>query len=97
MRYLLLTGTYNSAFKNNYSKGSGALGYIDWIAHSPFVCFDLSHNAIGDISGSNSEIVLSYNVNHPDIDKHFNLYALVYTERTVSFNLSESTSYVAIR
>ena len=97
MRYLLLTGTYNSAFKNNYAKGSGALGYVDWVSTSPFVCFDLSHNAIGDISGSNSEIVLNYNVNNPDIVTDFNLYAIVYTERTVSMNLSESTSYVAIR
>ena len=97
MRYLLLTGTYNSAFKNNYSRGSGALGYVDWVSTSPFVCFDLSHNAIGDISGSNSEIVLQYNVNNPTINADYNLYACVYTERTVSFSLSEATSYVAIR
>ncbi len=99
-RFLLLTGTYNSSFKNNYAKGSGALSYPDWSSISPFVTFDLSANAIGDISGSNSEIVLNYNQSDvagstPIAD--YNMYAVVYTERVVSLNLSESTSYVAIR
>lgn len=104
-RYLLMTGTYNSAFKNNYAKGSGALGYVDWSCVSPFVSFDLSANAIGDISGSNSEVVLNYS--HAEVPTStanpitpitdYTLYAIVYTERTVSLNLSEASTYVAIR
>lgn len=104
-RFLLQTGTYNSAFKNNYSKGSGALGYVDWSSVSPFVTFDLSQNAIGDISGSNSEIVLNYNhVSKGNVQTEtytpleaYNMYCVVYTERVVSLNLAESSSYVAIR
>ena len=101
-RFLLLTGTYNSSFKNNYSKGSGAHSYPDWASISPFVCFDMSTNALGDISGSNSEIVLNYNHvadANPGITPitDYTMYCVVWTERTVSFNLGEATTYVAIR
>ena len=96
MRYLLLTGTYNSAFKSNFSRGSGSLSYVDWVSTSPFVSFDLSNNAIGDISGSNSEITLNYNVANDDITDYI-MYAILYTERTVSLNLAEASTYIAIR
>jgi hypothetical protein len=99
-RYLLLTQSCNAAYKHNYSNGSGAHDYINWCAVSPFVSFDLIGNAIGDISGSNSEIVLNYN--HAAVDgataiTDYNMYAVILTERVVSLSLSESSSYIAIR
>ena len=94
-RYLDMTQTYNGAHWNNYSKGSGSLGYLEFAAHSPFVCFDLSARSIGEISGSNSNITLSWT--STVAPSEYTMYATVWTERVVSLNMAESASYVAIR
>ena len=95
-RYLEMCGTFTgNQYKENYSRGAGAYGYQEWCSVCPHISFDLSTNAIGAISGSNSEIVFQYECSE-DLSA-YNLYCMVYTERTVSLNLSNASTYVAVR
>ena len=87
-----MTGMQN---KQNYSHGSGAYGYLEWAAQCPVVTFDLSTNSIGEISGSNSEITFGYECTE-DLS-NYNLYCMVYVEKTVSINMSTTSTYIAVR
>ena len=97
--YQEFMANYDHPYSRNFGMMAGTMSYNDF-ALNPFYCYDLSKREIAEFVGGASEISLDFTLeastDAPAIPAMY-IYALVYSESTLTLNMSEHSTTVLVR
>lgn len=103
--YLRQCGNYKAPYLTGFGAGAGTLTEQDWRNRCPAYCFDLSAREIGQWSGGASEIRVRGHIRTPptnlaaqpsQLSGEYNVWTLLWTERTLGVHLQNWNSYVGV-